>query len=100
IQVTLTEKDQWVQLEIRDNGKGVEETLRDKIFIPNFSTKSEGSGLGLAIAKRGVETAGGRIWFTTKVGEGTSFYLAFPILTSSEETLLGRYCYLCAYAAM
>lgn len=89
IQVTLTEKDQWVQLEIRDNGKGVEETLRDKIFIPNFSTKSEGSGLGLAIAKRGVETAGGRIWFTTKVGEGTSFYLAFPILTSSEETLLG-----------
>jgi two-component system nitrogen regulation sensor histidine kinase NtrY len=83
IQVVLSRKNQAVQLEIRDNGKGVDEELKDKIFMPNFSTKSEGSGLGLAIAKRGVETAGGNIWFTTKVGEGTSFFLNFPILQSA-----------------
>ncbi|MCC5935984.1 MAG: GHKL domain-containing protein [Lunatimonas sp.] len=81
IQVALSRQGQEVMVEIRDNGKGVPEELKDKIFLPNFSTKSEGSGLGLAIAKRGVETAGGRVWFKTKAGEGTSFFLAFPLLT-------------------
>ncbi|MBT0811178.1 HAMP domain-containing histidine kinase [Litoribacter ruber] len=76
--VHLTSKNSYVKLEIRDNGKGIPEELKDKIFVPNFSTKSEGSGLGLAIARRGVETAGGKIWFETKLGEGTSFYLSFP----------------------
>lgn len=88
IQVILTEKNESVQLEIRDNGKGVDDELRDKIFMPNFSTKSEGSGLGLAIAKRGVETAGGKIWFRTTVGEGTSFFLSFPIIQSSADPLI------------
>ncbi len=74
-----------VVLEIKDNGKGIAPELQDKIFIPNFSTKSEGSGLGLAIAKRGVETVGGRIWFETEVGKGTSFFLAFDILDQRAE---------------
>lgn len=85
IKAILSYREGLVQLEIRDNGKGVDEELADKIFTPNFSTKSEGSGLGLAIAKRGVETAGGRIWFATSVGEGTSFFLTFPIFQSSSE---------------
>ncbi|MFC4870144.1 ATP-binding protein [Negadavirga shengliensis] len=80
IRVNLSLDDGWVKLEIRDNGKGISEELREKVFLPNFSTKSEGSGLGLAIAKRGVETAGGRIWFVTKVSQGTSFYLTFPLI--------------------
>ncbi|WP_209330663.1 sensor histidine kinase [Lunatimonas salinarum] len=79
--VELDQYDQEVIVEVKDNGKGVPEELKNKIFLPNFSTKSEGSGLGLAIAKRGVETAGGRVWFKTKAGEGTSFFLAFPLLT-------------------
>ncbi|WP_194777091.1 sensor histidine kinase [Pararhodonellum marinum] len=78
--LTLDEKKEVAQLEIKDNGVGISLDLRDKIFTPNFSTKSEGSGLGLAIAKRGVETASGRIWFETEVGKGTSFFLVFPIL--------------------
>ncbi|MDF2159204.1 HAMP domain-containing sensor histidine kinase [Algoriphagus sp. CAU 1675] len=73
----LTEK--AVFLEITDNGKGIPPELRDKIFVPNFSTKSTGSGLGLAIAKSGVETAGGKIWFETELGKGTTFYLTFPL---------------------
>ncbi|WP_035455739.1 sensor histidine kinase [Algoriphagus terrigena] len=71
---------QSVFLEITDNGKGIPPELKDKIFIPNFSTKSTGSGLGLAIAKSGVETAGGKIWFETEVGKGTTFYLTFPLV--------------------
>lgn len=88
VQVLLSQQKQRVQLEIRDNGKGVDEDLKDKIFMPNFSTKSEGSGLGLAIAKRGVETAGGMIWFTTKIGIGSSFFLSFPLCQSSDEKII------------
>ncbi|MEB2783868.1 HAMP domain-containing sensor histidine kinase [Algoriphagus persicinus] len=80
IRVWLWMTDQAVFLEITDNGKGISEELKDKIFIPNFSTKSTGSGLGLAIAKSGVETAGGKIWFETELGKGTTFYLTFPLL--------------------
>ncbi len=74
----MTENDLF--LEITDNGKGISPALRDKIFIPNFSTKSTGSGLGLAIARSGVETAGGKIWFETEVDKGTTFYLTFPLI--------------------
>ncbi|WP_236252769.1 PAS domain-containing sensor histidine kinase [Echinicola sp. 20G] len=79
IDVVLTAESGWTRLEVKDNGRGIPEELREKIFIPNFSTKSEGSGLGLAIAKRGVETAGGNIWFETELEKGTSFFLAFPL---------------------
>ncbi|SMP31967.1 sensor histidine kinase [Algoriphagus winogradskyi] len=80
IRIWLWMTDQAVFLEITDNGKGISDDLKDKIFIPNFSTKSTGSGLGLAIAKSGVETAGGKIWFETEVGKGTTFYLTFPLM--------------------
>ena len=79
IKVWLWMSDSAVFLEISDNGKGIPRELQDKIFIPNFSTKSQGSGLGLAIAKSGVETAGGKIWFETESGKGTTFYLTFPL---------------------
>ncbi|WP_373494835.1 ATP-binding protein [Aquiflexum sp.] len=79
IHVFLRIIENQVVLEVRDNGKGIRKELRDKIFMPNFSTKSEGSGLGLAIAKRGVETEGGKIWFETIEGKGTSFFLAFNL---------------------
>lgn len=80
IKIWLWMTEQSVFLEIADNGKGIPPELKDKIFIPNFSTKSTGSGLGLAIAKSGVETAGGKIWFETEVGKGTTFYLTFPLI--------------------
>lgn len=82
IKIMLNIEGSKVILQIMDNGKGISEELRDKIFTPNFSTKSEGSGLGLAIAKRGVETAGGDIWFESQVGKGSTFYLTFDLLES------------------
>ncbi|MDN3669759.1 ATP-binding protein [Echinicola jeungdonensis] len=80
IEVTLSVADGWTQVEVKDNGRGIPEELKGKIFIPSFSTKSDGSGLGLAIAKRGVETAGGKIWFESELDKGTSFFLAFPLI--------------------
>lgn len=80
IQLRLYLEESCAILAVKDNGKGIPEELRNKIFIPNFSTKTEGSGLGLAIAKRGAETAGGQIWFETVEGEGSTFFLSFPLI--------------------
>ncbi len=68
-----------VRVAIRDNGAGIPDEVREQVFVPNFTTKETGSGIGLAVAKRGIESAGGRIWFETKVGEGTDFFIELPL---------------------
>lgn len=67
-----------ILLTIKDNGNGIPETLREKIFEPNFTTKSSGTGLGLAFVKNSIENAGGKVWYDTVIGEGTTFYLSLP----------------------
>lgn len=71
-------KDGIVKIRITDNGEGIAEEIQSKIFTPNFTTKTSGTGLGLAMCKRIVEQADGQIWFDTKPGTGTSFYIEFP----------------------
>ncbi|MEA3317455.1 MAG: HAMP domain-containing sensor histidine kinase, partial [Bacteroidota bacterium] len=66
-------------IEIEDNGDGISDNIKAKLFTPNFTTKSSGMGLGLAIVKNIVENAEGKIWFRTKLNVGTSFYLSFPL---------------------
>ena len=75
IQVKVRGINEKVEIRIRDNGCGIPEELRKKIFEPNFTTKSSGSGLGLAICQRIIESLGGKIGFTTTLGEGTEFYI-------------------------
>jgi signal transduction histidine kinase len=53
--------------------------MKEKIFVPNFTTKSSGTGLGLAMCKSIVEQAGGKIWFETVQGNGTVFYVSVPL---------------------
>jgi len=64
---------------VKDNGSGIPEDIKSKVFQPNFSTKFAGSGIGLALAKRGVEYMGGKIWFETMNDQGTTFYIQLPI---------------------
>ncbi|MCI1186471.1 HAMP domain-containing histidine kinase [Hymenobacter sp. DH14] len=68
-----------VRVAIRDNGAGIPDDVREKVFVPNFTTKETGSGIGLAVARRGIESAGGKIWFETRVGEGTDFFIELPL---------------------
>ncbi|WP_235183963.1 sensor histidine kinase [Hymenobacter sp. IS2118] len=68
-----------VRVTIRDNGVGIADDVRDKVFVPNFTTKETGSGIGLAVARRGIESAGGHIWFETEVGVGTEFFIELPL---------------------
>lgn len=60
---------------IEDNGIGITAEQMDKIFSPNFTTKSTGMGLGLAMVKSIIEATGGKIWFETQLGTGTVFYV-------------------------
>lgn len=69
-----------VLIKVKDNGNGIDEELKSKIFTPNFTTKTSGTGLGLAMSKGIVEQAKGRIWFETKVGEGTTFFVELPVV--------------------
>lgn len=79
IDLKLSTSSDSVLIEVHDNGVGIPEAIRNKVFLPNFSTKGGGSGLGLWIAKRGVEHAGGSIWFETEEGVGTSFFVSMPL---------------------
>ena len=75
LDVVAEEEGDWCFVSFRDNGLGIAQELRDKIFLPHFSTKNTGSGLGLAIAKQGIEQMGGAIWFETTMGQGTTFFV-------------------------
>ncbi len=69
----------YVIISIHDNGEGIPEEMRSKIFTPNFTTKNSGTGLGLAMCKSIVESAGGRIWFESETGKGTGFFVLLPL---------------------
>jgi signal transduction histidine kinase len=69
----VTDKSHKVVVKISDDGSGIEEEDREKIFIPFFSTKSEGSGLGLAIVQKIIFMHDGKIEVNSKTGQGTSF---------------------------
>ena len=79
IAITQTKEDHMVLVTISDSGSGIPEAMHEKIFMPNFTTKSSGTGLGLAISKGIVEKAQGKIWFTTAANKGTTFYVQLPL---------------------
>lgn len=67
-----------VKVTVSDNGDGIDDKVREKIFRPNFTTKSTGMGLGLAITKTIVTNSGGTITFDSEIGRGTTFTVILP----------------------
>jgi len=75
---------------IKDSGDGIAPEHLEKLFIPFFTTKREGTGLGLAICRRMVEAHGGEIAVQSKLGEGSTFTMRFPLKVpdlDADETL-------------
>ncbi len=81
-QITILEEivDGKVRISVIDNGVGISEEMKQKIFTPNFTTKSSGTGLGLAMCKGILKQTGGDISFTTEAGKGTTFFLTIPLV--------------------
>ena len=78
IEVRVFSEGENVSITIEDNGSGIAEDTKAKIFEPKFTTKSSGMGLGLAMVKNIVETYNGSITFTSELGKGTIFKVTFP----------------------
>ena len=80
IVLKLHKHNETVMVEVKDNGSGIPQNIRSRVFLPNFTTREGGTGLGLAMAKRIIEYAGGSIWFETEEGVGTTFFLSMPLV--------------------
>ena len=77
--VLRTAEDGFTEFEMTDNGPGVPEAIRDKLFeVFTTAGKDDGTGLGLAIVRRIVEDHGGQVSFSTETGAGTTFTLRLP----------------------
>jgi len=68
-----------ISLSFSDNGSGIADEIKNKVFVPNFTTKGSGMGLGLALSKQIIENAGGKISFESQIGFGTTFLIVLPL---------------------
>ena len=78
IEVRVVSENDFVKITVADNGIGISEEFREKIFEPKFTTKTSGMGLGLGMVRNIVETNGGSIQFASKKGKGTVFTVILP----------------------
>jgi signal transduction histidine kinase len=79
ISINVEREKQSVLIALQDNGQGIPKALENKIFVPNFTTKSTGTGLGLAMVKQIIHNHNGDIWFESTEGVGTTFYIRLPL---------------------
>jgi signal transduction histidine kinase len=86
LQLAVRHEGEEALLTIRDEGQGIPEDIRDKVFNLYFTTKKGGSGIGLAMAYRVVQLHHGSLEFTSVAGQGTTFYLRFPLAETTTST--------------
>ena len=78
--------DEGVEISVSDTGSGIPESIRTRVFDPFFTTKEigKGTGQGLALAYTVVvKKHGGKIWFETEVGKGTTFHITLPVTAAA-----------------
>lgn len=86
--------DDEVRIQVIDTGPGIPEKYLSRIFEPFFSTKgtsrkgeTRGTGLGLAICKEIIEHHGGRIQVESEVGQGTTFTISLPVVSTAKPAI-------------
>ena len=91
ITVAVKAVDDMVRFTVRDTGRGIPERFRDEVFakFARYAYSGEhvpekGSGMGLALCKGLVEVQGGRIWFESVEGKGTTFFFEVPLCQETE----------------
>jgi signal transduction histidine kinase len=79
VTIQIRDSGSELQVSISDDGPGVPESIRSRIFEPFVTSgKKHGTGLGMAIAKSTVDAHGGRIWLESERGKGTTFHVVLP----------------------
>lgn len=86
ITLTTRVRDTWIEVLVADTGAGIPDTIRDRIFLPFFTTKAvgKGTGQGLSIAHSVITKSGGTIEYESMAGEGTRFIVRLPALPLAE----------------
>ena len=78
IVVKIRDVENNVIISISDNGVGIENENKSKVFEPKFTTKNSGMGLGLAMVKNIIQTYKGEITFESTINKGTVFKVTLP----------------------
>ena len=77
VKVTINQANGQLTIDITDNGTGITEEAKQKIFMPFYSTKNRGSGIGLSLSKQIMQLHGGDIRLQSEIGKGSTFTLVF-----------------------
>ncbi len=80
VRVSLYKTSSSAVIKISDNGVGIPKDIQNKIFTPNFTTKSYGNGLGLLITKNIIQSVNGRVYFETQENIGTDFFIELDLI--------------------
>jgi len=87
---TSSNKEDFLVLSIRDDGPGIPEEIRDRIFVPFFTTKKEGTGIGLPLVQKIVYAHRGVLDIVSETGKGTEFIIKLPVKQAHAESHPGR----------
>ncbi|GJM24256.1 MAG: hypothetical protein DHS20C16_06710 [Phycisphaerae bacterium] len=74
---SVNHQEHW-RISVEDEGSGIAEHLQSKVFLPNFTTRSDGNGIGLSMVAKVVQTHGGRIQCESSPGAGSRFEAIMP----------------------
>ena len=85
VRTSLIEDGAAIEIEVSDTGHGLTEEIRERLFLPFYSTKHRGTGLGLSIAAKIVQESGGSIRAESNVPKGARFVLRLPLLDHAEH---------------
>ncbi|HEX3661253.1 MAG TPA: ATP-binding protein [Acidobacteriaceae bacterium] len=84
LSVRVSDDSRWATIRIKDQGEGIPDEIRSRIFDLYFTTKKEGSGIGLAMTYRIVQMHHGQIDVESKSGSGTTFVLRLPVISAGS----------------
>lgn len=84
ILITIASKEKLLSLAVKDNGVGISEAAKEKIFTPYFTTKSSGSGIGLNVVRQILEKHSGKIHFESEEGKGSCFFVELPLFSEGS----------------
>ncbi len=89
VRSSLAEDGAAVEIEVSDTGHGLTEEIRERLFLPFYSTKHRGTGLGLSIAAKIIQELGGSIRAESNTPKGARFLIRLPLLDHAEPTTQG-----------